>query len=270
MQSPPPALRREGVREISDVFSAPGQVEYPSPVETDACLADSVMGYQSSELSFASRDVSRSVLVWCMGQSSRERTGAKRELAQRAEAGYFSFAAHVTAPPSFATGSLDAMKAQGMQLRREFLSRVGRDSAPTQSTVANRYLPSTWDWAASPQGMDARDPHSSAFPQFPLQRKGKPTAANLPLPPFFDKSTIFVSLCCAPSTPSTVENATSLSTPLPRSAPMMDADGCCRSEGALLFFGGWQLPPDAEKPSLATDKGAASIHAKDKGTRPSK
>ena len=63
MQPPTPALSRAGVLEILDAVSAPGQVECPPPMNTDACLCYVVMRYPSSEVALTWCDVGRSVVV---------------------------------------------------------------------------------------------------------------------------------------------------------------------------------------------------------------
>ena len=77
MQPYPPALHKVGVRVILDVLSAPGQVGYPSSMNTDACLGYSAVGYQSSGQAFTPRDVGRNVSVRLMGQSPKGHTGVR-------------------------------------------------------------------------------------------------------------------------------------------------------------------------------------------------
>ena len=113
-RTPPPALRRVGVREILYAPLVSGQVGYPLSMNTDACLGFSAMGYQSSDLTFTSRDDNRGFLARYVGHFSKGRSGAKKELAQRAKVGYRPCCAavtHVAAPPSFVLASLEAIQA---------------------------------------------------------------------------------------------------------------------------------------------------------------
>ena len=99
-------------------------------MDADAGLGYPVTGYRSSDLAVASRDVARGALVRLMGHASKGHLVAKRELARRAKVGHFPRLAavpHAAAPPSFVLGSVDALKAQRLQLRKVFGPWGGRN-----------------------------------------------------------------------------------------------------------------------------------------------
>ena len=117
VKSAPPAFRDVGVREISGALPAPRQVGYSPPMNTDACLR------QSSEVAYASRDVSGSALARMAVQTSKGRSGNMEDLARKAEVGYFAClaaVAPVALPPSVALAADDALKASGVYLCKEF------------------------------------------------------------------------------------------------------------------------------------------------------
>ena len=66
-------MRRVGVREIPDIVFFPGQVGYPTSMNTDAGQGSSVTGYEKSQMAFESCGASRSSLVRLMGQDSQGR-----------------------------------------------------------------------------------------------------------------------------------------------------------------------------------------------------
>ena len=236
---PPAALRRVGVREILDVRLAQGPVGYLPSVNTTSFSGNSVTGYQSSELASTPCGVGRCAQVRLMGQAPEGHTGAKRELAHRAEVGRCPRCAaltHVAAPPSFALGALDALKAQWAQFRVEFGPRRGCNLAACHYNVARRYLPGTWDSAASPVGIGAPDPLLTPPPQSPKHFKGKPTVGCRPLHPFLISPFVLFHFA-APLRP-----------PI---RGKIRTDRCC--------------PPGARSPSPATDRGAAPLNSTNGG-----
>ena len=74
--------------EILHALSVSGQGGYFSPLNSDACVGYSGVGYRRSDMAVATRDAGRRVLVRLMGQAARGRSGARKELAQRATFGY--------------------------------------------------------------------------------------------------------------------------------------------------------------------------------------
>ena len=110
---------RDGVRGILGVLSFPGQAGYPAPMNTEACLGYSTMGYQSAELAIQSCDAQRRLPVRRVGKATRGHGAGQKELAQRAEVGFRLCCATLSpaaVPPTYCLGPLDPLKARGTRL----------------------------------------------------------------------------------------------------------------------------------------------------------
>ena len=132
-------------------------------MDADAYLGYSCVGYQSPAAAFASCDVSGSVPVRWVGQTSKGRTGNRRELAQEGKVGYCPYpaaATRVALPPSFALGVGDALKAQCLHQLKDFDPWGGRRLAARKYNQANGQIPDGWGWAASALCISGPDPLS--------------------------------------------------------------------------------------------------------------
>ena len=77
-----------------------------------------MMGSQGFELEFESCDANRRVLARLMGRYRRSTQGSEKGPAQMAKVDFYSCCtpvARVAAPPAFAPGPLDPLKARGRQ-----------------------------------------------------------------------------------------------------------------------------------------------------------
>ena len=77
------------------------------------------MGYRSTEVASGSCGAAGFLLFRSVGTTSRAPSGANRNLAQRAKAGYFSCyaeAMRAATPPVFAPGGYSAVKAKCLAL----------------------------------------------------------------------------------------------------------------------------------------------------------
>ena len=102
MQTTPPALRKVGARETSEVLPVPGQGGYPPFMDTDASIGHSCLRHKSSVATLTARHVGAGVLARLMGRASRGRPGTKK-LAHRAKVAYrpcCTAVTHVAAPPT--------------------------------------------------------------------------------------------------------------------------------------------------------------------------
>ena len=116
---PPPALRKVGVRETWEAFSAPGQVAYPPSTDSDASPGYSSVGYQSSEMAAPSCHAGGRALFRFVGQASKGHSGNKKNSTQKAKTGHCHCCAnetHVALPPPFAPGIGYTLKAQCVNL----------------------------------------------------------------------------------------------------------------------------------------------------------
>ena len=95
---------RDGVRGILGVLSFPGQAGYPAPMDTEACLGYSTMGYQSAELAIQSCEARRSLPVRREGQATCGHGAGQKKLDQRAEVGFrlcCTALSFVAVPPTY-------------------------------------------------------------------------------------------------------------------------------------------------------------------------
>ena len=110
------------------------------------------MAYQSAEVHFDRLSGGGLFLVRLTGTWPRAHQGGqKRDMTQRAKAGYCPCCArptHVAAPSRFQAGEHPGHKAHGIQLRREFGHWAVRYFAGAVYAHDSGCLSSTWDWAA--------------------------------------------------------------------------------------------------------------------------
>ena len=84
-----PATRKVSPREIIQILGNSSQIEYPASMKTDACLGNSVMGYQSWDVVHNHSEAWMSILVRLEGRLSKGHvTNAKDGLCQKAKVGY--------------------------------------------------------------------------------------------------------------------------------------------------------------------------------------
>ena len=142
---PPLALCKFGVRGISGVVPAPGQVGYPPAMNTDASLGYPQMDYRSAEVVLGACEADGCVLARLGGTASRGPPGNKRDLTQKTKVGNSPCCAIATNvafhPPPLVLGKVGDEDARDVALREEFGPRGNRRPAALQDSKDYRFPP---------------------------------------------------------------------------------------------------------------------------------
>ena len=118
-KAPPPALRKNAVREVSTSRSAPGQAGFPPIMNADASIGLSGVSYQGAEVALNPCEAGKFALSRLLGTSSCAHSENKTDITQRAEVGCWpccARATHVATPPTYALGEYPPLKARVLAL----------------------------------------------------------------------------------------------------------------------------------------------------------
>ena len=148
LSSTPPAARKASVREVMEFVQVKGEAGYPPRSATDAQLGYSVTAYQSAEILFGPCEGEELILARIEGSRTRDHSGPKSGLAQRAKERNWPCCARATqiaAPSRRKAGEFSKVKAHRLQSWREHEPSAARQFAARLYAQTIGYPPQHWD-----------------------------------------------------------------------------------------------------------------------------